>query len=248
MQVLAPTNKRSGARRAVIVGTLVGATLFVGGLTVAYLTFGTPFITRFMPGPRPETSQLVAGMLAWTFALIAPAAFIMAGAVRLVTVWDDVARARRPSPTARAASRLSDEYAVMPRVRMPDGHLLRELVLGPFGVAVMQELPPPAASRHQNGVWEARAKGGRWIPIDDPLERAAADAERVRHWLADDGQDFIVKVYAAVIAPDTTLPRSPACAVVTPEQIPAWLASLPAQKSLSDMRRSRLVQVLRAPG
>ena len=245
MQVIAPPADRGVARRAVVLGTLVGATLFIGGITVAVLTFGTDFITRFMPGARPQTSQVVAGMLAWTFALIAPAAFIMAGAVRLVTVWDDVSRARRPTPAARAAAKLSDEYVVMPRVRMPDGRLLAEVVLGPFGVAVMDELPPAAASRHRNGVWEVRAKGNRWIGIESPLERAAADAERVRHWLSSDEQDFLVKVYAAVIARDTSVPRTAACAVLTHEQVPAWLASLPPQKSLTDMRRSRIVQVLR---
>ena len=225
----------------------MGAILLIGGLTVAYLTFGTSFITRFMPGARPETSQMVAGMLAWTFALIAPAAFIMAGAARLVIVVDSVSRARKPTPIARAAAGLSDEYIVMPRLRLPDGRWVRELVLGPFGVAVIEELPPPSVSRQRNGSWEIRAKGG-WLSIENPLERAAADAERVRRWLADDGQDFVVKVYAAVLAPDTTLPRTPGCAVITNDQIPAWLASLPKQRSLTDNRRSRLIEVLGVTG
>lgn len=243
MQVIA-VRSTGATRRATFVGALVGAILFVGGLTVAYLAFGTTFVTRFMPGARAETSQILAGMLAWTVALVAPAAFLMAGLARLVEVWDSVSRARRPPVTARAAKSLSDEYVVVPRVRLPDGRVLREVVVGPFGIAVIEELPPPAASRHQNGVWEVRLRGDKWLPIENPLERAAADAERVRRWLGTDDQDFVAKVYAAVVAPDTTVPRTAACAVVTMEQIPGWLASLPAQRSLNEQRRERLVNLL----
>jgi hypothetical protein len=198
-----------------------------------------------MPGIRPEPSQILAGMLAWTFALIAPAAFIMAGAARLAAVIDSVASPKvRKTPVARAATALSDEYIVTSRLRLPDGRVVRELVLGPFGVAVIEELPPPSVSRQHNGIWEVRVRGG-WMPIENPLEHAARDAEGVRSWLGDDEQDFVVKVYAAVLAPDTTLPRTPACAVITADQIPAWLASLPPQRSLNAMRRERLIGLIR---
>ncbi len=82
--------------------------------------------------------------------------------------------------------------------------------------------------------------------MESPLDRAARDAERVRRWFAHDDQDFLVKVYAAVIAPDTTLPRTPSCAVITKTQIAAWLASLPPQRSLTESRRARLIEDLRA--
>ncbi len=245
MQVIAPRAPSAPPRRSIVLGTLVGAILLIGGLTVAVLAFGTPFIGRFMPGARAEPSQVLAGMLAWTFALIAPAAFIMAGAARIAAVVESVSSIRpRSTPTTRMAAALSDDYIVTPRLRLPDGRLVRELVLGPFGVAVIEELPPPAASRHRNGMWEVRMRG-RWMPIENPLERATRDGERVRRWLADDEQDFLVKVYAAVIAPDTTLPRTPGCAVITKDQIPAWLASLPPQRSLNPMRREHLVDLIR---
>jgi hypothetical protein len=245
MQVIAPRSPIGTNRPSIILGSLVGGILLVGGFAVAFLTFGTPFISRFTPGVRPELAQMVAGMLAWTFALIAPAAFIMAGLARIATTIESVGRAKpRATATTRVAAALSDDYIVTPRLRLPDGRLVRELVLGPFGVAVIEELPPPAASRHRNGVWEVRVRG-RWLPIENPLERAGRDAERVRRWLADDEQDFIVKVYAAVVAPDTTLPRTPACAVITNDQIPAWLASLPPQRSLNEMRRERLIRLIR---
>lgn len=243
MQVIAPRTV-GPRRRAIVLGTLVGAILLVGGLTVAFLTFGTPFISRFSPGLRPAPSQMVAGMLAWTFALIAPAAFIMAGLARLVAVIDSVTQARtRRTPTARVGSSLSDDYIVFPRLRLPDGRPVRELVLGPFGVAVIEELPPPAVSRQKDGIWEVRMRG-QWLPIENPLEQGARDAERVRKWLADDEQDFIVKVYAAVVAPDTSLARTPGCAVVTTAQIPGWLASLPPLRNMNEMRRDRLVRLI----
>ena len=245
MQVIAPRMSTAAHRKALVLGTLVGAILLIGGLAVAYLTFGTPFISRFTPGLRPAPGQVVAGMLAWTFALIAPAAFIMAGAARLAATIDSVSKVRPKSIVApKAASSLSDEYIVTSRLRLPDGRLVRELVLGPFGVAVIEELPPPTVSRHRNGVWEVRIRG-RWMAIESPLDRAARDAERVRKWLSDDESDFLVKVYAAVVAPDTTLPRTPNCAVITSEQIPAWLSSLPPQRSLTEGRRDQLVERIR---
>lgn len=83
---------------------------------------------------------------------------------------------------------------------------------------------------------------GRWIPVENPLDRATRDAERVRRWLATDDRDFVIKVYAAVIGPDATVPRTPTCAVITRDQIPAFLASLPPQRSLTSTRLQRIVE------
>jgi hypothetical protein len=247
MQVITPRSERRGPTTlAVIVGTLVGATLLIGGFVVAWLVFGTPFISKFTPVGRPETSQMVAGMLAWTVALIAPAAFILAGLARIVAVFDSVSSARpRKTAVSRLADALGEDLIVATRLRLADGRTIPELVLGPFGAAVIEELPPAAATRHRGGAWEVRLASGKWTPIENPLERAARDAERVRRWFAHEDQDFLVKVYAAVIAPDTTLPRTPSCAVITRDQIAAWLASLPAQRSLTPSRRERLVEQIR---
>lgn len=250
MQVITPRTARRGpSRGAIVLGTLVGAVLFFGGLVVAWLAFGTPFITRFTPIGRPETTQVVAGMLAWAFALIAPAAFIIAGLARIVAVFDSVASARpRKTPVSRLADALGEDLVVATRLRLPDGRVVPELVIGPFGAAIIEELPPASATRHRSGVWEVRVAGGKWASLENPLERAARDAERVRRWFAHDDQDFLVKTYAAVVAPDTTLPRTPTCAVITKEQIAAWLASLPAQRSLTPSRRARLIEQLRELG
>lgn len=246
MQVMTSRSGRRGpSRGAVALGTLVGAILLFGGIGVAWLAFGTPFISRFTPTGRPEAAQMVMGMLAWTVALIAPAAFVIAGLARIAAVVDSVASARpKSTPVTRMANTLDEDLVVVTRLRLPDGRIVPELVIGPFGAAVIEELPPPAATRHRAGVWEIRATGGKWIPFENPLDRAARDAERVRHWLAHDDQDFLVKVYAAVVATDTTLPRTPGCAVITKDQISAWLGSLPPQRSLTASRRQRLIEDL----
>jgi len=82
--------------------------------------------------------------------------------------------------------------------------------------------------------------------LENPLERAARDAERVRSWIAAEERDFVVKVYAAVVTPDTSLSRTSACAVISTEQIPAWLASLPPQRSLSSDRRAELLGLIKS--
>ena len=71
------------------------------------------------------------------------------------------------------------------------------------------------------------------------------DADRVRHWLSEADLDFVVRVYAAMVVSDRTLERSPTCAVITNEQIPAWIASLPRQRTLTTGRRGRLLAMAR---
>ena len=76
--------------------------------------------------------------------------------------------------------------------------------------------------------------------MDNPLEQANRDADRVRRWFTIADLDFVVRVYAAVIVGDGSIPRSPTCAVVTPDQLPAWIGALPSQRSLTLARRLRL--------
>ena len=97
-----------------------------------------------------------------------------------------------------------------------------------------------APLRHAGAYWEGRSGQG-WIRIESPLDRASRDAERVRRWLAEDDRDYLVRVYAAVIAEDPTIARTPACAVISDAQLEPWLRSLPVQRSLSQARRNQLV-------
>ncbi len=237
---------RSFARVDLIRGLLVGGTLFLGAILLGYLIFGTSFLDRFTPSARPAPAEILAGIAAWSFALTAPAGFGLVGAVRLATVLERATYRPRLTPVARQAALLADDWTVAARVRLPDGRLVPEIVVGPFGVAVIEELPPPSAVRTQGGAWEARSGDGRWVVIENPVERTTRDAERVRRWFADDDRDFVVKVHAALVAPEGAITRSSACAVISADQIAAWLAALPPQRSLTADRRERILEQLRS--
>ncbi|MEK6719403.1 MAG: nuclease-related domain-containing protein [Chloroflexota bacterium] len=246
MQIIQSTTVRRPSERGdVLRGLLVGGVLFVGAIILGFLIFGTPFLSQFTPSGRPAPGEILAGIAAWSFALTAPAGFGLAGAVRLATVLDQATTRPRVTPALRAAAAIGEDCSIATRVRLPDGRLIPELVIGPFGVAVIEELPPPAVSRHRGESWEARTVDGQWVPIENPLERAGRDADRIRRWFADGDQDFVVKVHAAVVAPDDTISRTPSCAVITAAQLPAWLASLPVQRSLSPDRREEILDRLR---
>ena len=94
--------------------------------------------------------------------------------------------------------------------------------------------------------WEVRVGNGYIRTIENPMERAAHDAERVRQWLSPDDGDIVLKVYAAVVGTDPNVQRTPACALIAPSQVAEWLASLPPQKSLDKGRTDRLVKEIRS--
>jgi len=145
---------------------------------------------------------------------------------------------------ALALDTLPGDVAVVRGVVPHDARPVPALVVGPFGVAVVDELAPADRLRRVDGSWEARTRDG-WIPTEHPLDQVARDAERVRHWLTHGELDFVVRVYAALVTGDPTIPRSPLCAVITIEQIPAWVEGLPRQRSLNDWRRNVLVARVR---
>lgn len=248
MQVISSAQRRGlRARWSMLAGFLVGGILLGGACLLGFLTLGTTFLGRFTPSGRAEPIQIAAGVIAWTFALTAPALFGLVGIVRLATVLDDVTSRPRLGPAMRLTATLDDAFVVASRPRLPDGRTVPELVIGPFGAAIVAELPPAGASRHRGPSWEVRRPDGRWVPMENPLDRASRDAERVRRWFGDHDSDHIVKVFAAIVVPaGTDLERTPTCAVIAPDQVPAWLASLPAQRSLSASRRERLVEIIRA--
>jgi hypothetical protein len=64
-------------------------------------------------------------------------------------------------------------------------------------------------------------------------------------WFADDDSDYVVKVYAAVVGTDRAVARTPSCAYIGPEQVGAWLASLPPQRSFDADRRERAIKLVR---
>jgi hypothetical protein len=149
----------------------------------------------------------------------------------------------RRSTVVRALADRPD-LTVASGISLPDGRAIADLVLGPFGAAIIRELPPAGVTRVREGRWELRLRRG-WITIENPLERAVRDAERVRRWLAHDDADFIVKVYAAVVGAEPIVGRTTDCAVLTPDQIAPWIDGLPPQRSLTEGRRDRLVGFVR---
>jgi hypothetical protein len=224
-------------------GTVFGTLFIIGGLALAYLAFATPFLDLALPSGRPDAIQTVAGIAIWAIALVAPAGFVLAGANRLAR---DLAAARgrsRRSTTLMALDSLPDDITVASGLTLPDGRGVSELVIGPFGAAVVRELPPAAVTRIRGDNWHVRTSRG-WISLENPLERATRDAERVRHWLTDD-DDFLVKVYSAVVGPAPTVARTSGCAVLTPDQLAAWISALPAQRSLTPGRLQRVLDLVR---
>jgi hypothetical protein len=245
VQVISSSRAARPPIGAVIVGTAVGAFLLLGGLFLGWVAFATPVLSGLTPvATRPGPAQLALGGLIWGVTLVAPPSFAIVGALRL----GHVARALSAKPRMRAISRvaesLGDEYTVARDIRLPDGRIVRDLVLGPFGLAVITELPPARATRHTGISWELRGQDGRWHHFENPLERTARDGERVRRWIASTERDFVVKVYAAVVTTDPTVSRTPTCAVLTTEQIPAWLASLPPTRALTPDRRAELTAAI----
>ena len=250
MQVLASTHAQAGrpTRRHVVTALGIGLALVAAAAAIVYLVFLGNFLDRFMPVGRPSTYELVAGALAWTFALTAPAGFGLVGLARIVTAFEKW-RARRPriTPTVRLRRAIGDDHVVATAVRVPDGRPIPELVLGPFGAAVIEELPP-AGAVVSRGVrtWEVRVGKGFIRTIENPLERAAQDAERVRGWLSPDDADYVLKVYAAVVGSDPRVQRTPNVAVIAPNQVAEWISTLPVQRSIDAGRRERIVKEIRA--
>ena len=247
MQVISSSRTGRPPLGAVFVGLAVGGFLLFGGLFLAWIAFATPVLTGLTPSTtRPGAAQLAIGGVVWAVTLVAPPSFAIIGAIRIGRVARAVSARPQLRAVARFADAIGDECTAATDVRLPDGRVVRDLVLGPFGLAVINELPPARATRHTGISWETRRPDGRWVYLENPLERTARDSERVRRWVAATERDFVVKVYAAVVTNDPTVTRTATCAVVTPDQVPAWLASLPPARALTPDRRAELVEDVRA--
>ncbi len=251
MQVLPSSRAAAGrpSRAALYTALIAGAIFTVAGVSLLYLVFGGAFMSRFMPSGRPSTYDLVIGALAWTFALTAPAGFGLVGIARLATAYERW-RARRPriTPAVKLRRAIGDDHIVATGVRLPVANRhLPELVVGPFGAAIIEELPPAGAVMSRGvRTWEVRVGNGYIRTIENPLERAARDADIVRSWLSPADGDHVLKVYAAVVGTDRRVERTAATAYIEPNQVAEWLASLPPQRSFDQGRRDRIVREIRS--
>lgn len=247
MQLIQPSHALRPARGPLLMGTVVGGVLLAGGLVLAWLAFATPLVRGLTPSViRPSIEQMAIGGLIWGLSLVAPPCFAIVGVIRLWMVAGVILRKPKAGPVARAAAQLPDDYIVAPSLDLPDGRRVRNVIIGPFGLAVIGEAPPPSVTRRHGDTWEVRRADGRWIPLEQPVERTARDAERLRRWIGAEERDFLVKVYAAFVTDDPTVARTPVCAVIGPNEVAAWLTALPPQRTLYDSRREDLVDRVRA--
>jgi hypothetical protein len=166
--------------------------------------------------------------------MIAGGALVVAGTSHLASVVAMLRNVSGGGPAARALAS-NGEVVVTNGVVPTDGPPIPELVIGAFGAAVILEVAPSKPARRDRGT----------PALEDAVGRAMCDAERVRRWLAAADLDFVVRVYAAVVVSDRPLERTPTCAVIRPEQLPAWIASLPRQRMLNAGRRGRLLSAAR---
>ncbi len=253
MQISAPATARPRARRpssglaAAAPPAIVGAAWLGIAVAAAWLVFATPLLARLVDlGSRSEVTPLM-GAVSLAVALTAPAGFAIAGIARLGGAVANASAARGETPpVTRRAELLPDGCTVIPRVRLPDGRRLPEVVVGPHGVTLFESLPPAAATRRMGDRWEVRLADRTWRSIENPLQRAARDADRLRRHLETQERDFVVRVQAAVLGDPGEIARTDGCAVVRPDDVPAWLAAMPAQRGLTPDRLAHVVDLLSA--
>jgi len=249
MQVLqAQAIRRPGSRLGIVTGLAIGILLLALGVALGYLAVATPFAERFIPEGRASTPSTIGSALGWTLLLVAPALAGIAGIAWLAGVAERAAAFRaRPHPIIGLGRVLGEEFAAATGLRLPDGRIVSEVIIGPHGIAVFEPLPPPALIRAHAGAWELRIGRDRWVPLENPLDRTVRSADRIRRWIGAEDRDFVVKVHAAVIASEASaIARTPGCAMITRDQVPAYLASLPAQRSFTAERRAQVLELIRA--
>jgi hypothetical protein len=247
MQVIAVSSSAGVADRVAVARSIVAAILLpVAGAALGWLCLGTPIVSGFIPYGRPSPVEVAGGILVWGFAIVVPAAFLILGVARLASVLEALAGSRPKRVTPHLAQALGTDHLAATDLVLPGGRRVHEMVLGPFGIAVLGDVPPRSFTRHVGARWEIRDSRGRWIAIENPVQRASRDAERVRSWMASEDRDFLVRVYAAIATDDPTIERSSDCAVVAPSELGAWLEALPVQRGLTTARREHLVELVRA--
>lgn len=253
MQVASRTSASTRARLpgsgiAAAAGLIVAGVAWLGVAGAsAWLVFATPLMARLVVLESHGSAGPFLGAVAWAIALTAPACFAVLGIASLAGAAQRVHHARRvTSPVTRRATLLPPDCTVIPRILLPDGRRIPDVVVGPHGVAFFEPLPPSAAVRRTGERWEVRFSDHRWRPIENPMQRAVRDSERLRRHLEAEERDFVVRVTGAVIGDQDAVGRIDGCAVVALDDVPAWLAALPAQRGLTADRQAHLREVLNA--
>ena len=177
--IVSPPHLTAADRLALVRGGFVALMLIgVGGL-LGWAMVATPIITQLMPGFRPSPLQIATAVGAWAFAIVVPAGFVILGVARAIGALELLTALRPSAATPRLAGRLDDRHQVATSLRLPDGRYIHELVLGPFGLAVLGDTPPREAARVNGGHWENPGTprvGAHRVPgrTDEPRRRARA--------------------------------------------------------------------------
>lgn len=240
------TPHRRAPRLGMLVGgSVYGALLTAAGLGMGYLVLATPLASIVSANRLSSAGRLPIGMGILSLSLLAGGALLVAGTNRLALTLARLKSSDGRGPGARALASMADEVTVVADVVPSEGRSIPELAIGPFGAVVIHVLPSSRQIRQLGSSWERRTAEG-WLPTESPLDLTMRDAERVRRWFTITDLDFVVRVYAVVLA-DEAVARSATCAVLTPEQLPAWVAALPSQRSLTAARRIRLRTLATGP-
>ena len=239
-----PAHSRVGSV-AVAGRTMAGLGWLAVGLGAAWLVFATPLLEGAVRINSRSPAAPLFGAAVWAVALTAPLCFVVLGFARLAAAVPYLrGRAGPPRPVHAMSARLPAGVESLPTIHLPDGRHIPDVVLGPHGVAFFEPLPLPAATRNVGGRWEARFDDGRWRPIENPLDRATRDADGLRRYLAEDDRDFVVKVHPVVVAKAPQVERTDTCAVLALDDVPGWIAALPAQRSLTADRLQHVRELL----
>ena len=165
MEVISPSQPaRRPSLGPLLGGTILGTVLVVTGIVLAYVALATPALRSAMPTGRLDAGQVITGVTLWGIALVAPAGFVLFGTSRLVRILATVrGRIPRKSTVLRALDGVVDDVIVASGLALPDGRAVSELVIGPFGAAVIRDLPPAAVTRVREGRWRyaPAARGSR---------------------------------------------------------------------------------------
>ena len=246
MQVISAAEPRRRASAfAAAARFLVGLVVLAVAAGCAWVIAGSGMLDEFLRLGSSRQEQQLLGTLGWALAFLVPGTIAVLG---LATMWravDRLPRRRRTRPAAALAGQLSDDYAVVEGVRLPDGRDVPEIVVGPHGLTLVEELPPARVSRPGSHHWEVRVAGGRWLTIENPLDRAARDGERLRRWLGAHFEDFLPRITVAVVADDERVSRTAEVAVLSAAQLPRFLAAQPSVRQMTADRRARIETLLR---
>ena len=167
-------------RVAVLRSAATAILLLLAGAMLAWLCLGTSLVNQFIPAGRPSMTQMAVGVVVWGFAIVVPAGFLLIGFARVAATVEAVGALRPTAVTPQLAKALGPDHLAATDLLLPGGRRIHELVLGPFGIVVLGDVPPASITRHVGTRWEVRDDRGRWIPVEAPVERATRDAERVR--------------------------------------------------------------------